>query len=299
MTRFLFAVATIVLVGIVSAFSQDPGRAEISGRVVYDNASLPGVRVSAIGAGKERSVVTNANGRFTIPGLSPGNYQIRLELPGFQTITRAVAITAPGVVSFDFVLEVGCLSEVLEVDLGWVWALEHADAVVVLRILETGGAQRWNLDQSCLIATEHVATVSDVLKLTAPADARPLTIRLLELGDRPSYAAGDEYIALLTWQPTIGRYQPLARPFMFPVHDGRVVWTRSDAPGFIDGMSVEAFLAQLRSALLVREANVERNLMIAPLAQHNGWQPNTRMEPARPGGMKPGRKKPRGSFASR
>jgi hypothetical protein len=127
-----------------------------------------------------------------------------VELPGFQTITRAVAITAPGVVSSRLRPGVRCLSEVLEVDLGWVWALEHADAVVVLRIFETGGAQRWNVDQSCLIATEHVATVSDVLKLTAPADARPLTIRLLELGDRPSYAAGDEYIALLTWQPTIG-----------------------------------------------------------------------------------------------
>ena len=269
MSRFLFTVATIVLVGIVSVFAQDPGRAEISGRVVADNASLPGVRVSAIDAGKERSVITNANGRFTIPGLSPGHYQIRVELPGFQTITRAVAITAPGVVSLDFVLEVGCLNEVLEVDLGWVWALEHADAVVALRIFETGGARRWNLEQSCLIATEHVATVSDVLKLTAPAGAQPLTIRLLELGDRRSYAVGDEYIALLTWQPTIGRYQPLARPFMFPVHDGRVAWTRSDGPGFTDGMSVEAFLAALRSALLVREDHVERNLTIAPLAQHN------------------------------
>ena len=269
MTRFLFAVATTILVGIVSVFAQDPGRAEISGRVVSDNASLPGVRVSAIGAGKERSVITNANGRFTIPGLSPGNYQIRVELPGFQTITRAVAITAPGVVSLDFALEVECLSDVLEVDLGWVWALEHADAVVGLRIFETGGAQRWNLDKSCLIATEHVATVSDVLKLTAPADARPLTIRLLEQGARPSYAAGDEYIALLTWQPTIGRFQPLARSFMFPVRDGRVAWTRSDVPGFTDGMSVEAFLAALRSALLVREAHMERNLTIAPLAQHN------------------------------
>ena len=66
-------------------------------------------------------------------------------------------------------------------------ALEYADAVVVLRVFETGGAQRWNMDQSCLIATEHAATVSDVPKLTAPADARPLTIRLLELGARFSY----------------------------------------------------------------------------------------------------------------
>ena len=269
MTRLLSAVATIVLVGIVSVFAQGPGRAEISGRVVSDNASLPGVRVSAIGAGKERSVITHANGRFTIPGLSPGHYQIRVELPGFQTITRAVAITAPGVVSLDFAMEVGCLSDVLEVDLGWVWALEHADAVVVLRIFETGGAQRWNLEQSCLIATEHVATVTDVLKLTAPADARPLTIRLLEQGSRPSYAAGDEYIALLTWQPTIGRFQPLARSFMFPVHDGRVAWTRSDIPEFTDGMSVEVFLAALRSALLVREAQVVRNLTIASLVQNN------------------------------
>jgi len=268
MTRVLF-VAPIVLIGIISVFAQDPGRADISGRVVSDSASLPGVRVSAIGAGTERSVVTNADGRFTIPGLSPGHYQIRVELPGFQTITRAVAITAPGVISFDFALQIGCLSEVLEVDPGWAWALEHADAVVVLRIFETDGAQRWNLDQSCLIATEHVATVTDVLKLTAPADARPLTIRLLEQGVRPSYAAGDEYIAFLTWRPTIGRFQPLARSFMFPVHDGRVAWTRSDVPGFTNGMSVDAFSAALRSALLIREAPVERNLTITPVVQNN------------------------------
>jgi hypothetical protein len=251
MTRLLFTVATIALVGIVSLFAQDPGRAEISGRVISDNASLPGVRVTAISADQERSVATDANGRFAIRGLSPGNYQIRVELPGFQTITRPVAITAPGVVSFDFVMELGCLSEVLEVDPGWVWALEHAEAIVVLRIFETGGAQRRNLDQSCVIATEHVATVSDVLKLTAPADSRPPTIRLLELGARPSYAAGDEYVALLTWQPAIGRFQPLARSFMFPIRDGRVAWTRTDAPGFTDGMSVEAFVAALRSTVRV------------------------------------------------
>ena len=253
MTRLVFSVATIVVVGIVLLFAQDPGRAEISGRVTFDNASLPGVRVSASGGGQERSAVTNANGRFTIPGLSPGHYQIRMELPGFQTITRAVAITAPGVVSFDVVMEAECLSEVLEVDQGWVWALEHAEAVVVLRILETGRAQRWNVDRSCFIATEHVATVSDVLKLTAPADARPLTIRLLERGDRPSYEAGNEYIALLTWHPAIGRFQPLGRSFMFPVRNGRVAWTRSDAAGFTDGMSVEAFLAALRSTVRVPE----------------------------------------------
>ena len=46
---------------------------------------------------------------------------------------------------------------------------------------------------------------------------------------------------------------------MFPVHDGRVAWTRSDAPGLTNGMSVEAFLAALRLALRVREAPVERN----------------------------------------
>src|SRR5262245_44246197 len=253
MKRLLFTIATIVLVGIVSLFAQDPGRAEISGRVTSDNASLPGVRVRAIGARNERNVVTDANGRFTIPGLAPGNYQIRVELQGFQTITRAVAITAPGVVSLDFVMELECLSEVLEVDRGWVWALEHAEAVVVLRIFETGSAQRWNVDQSCLIATEHVATVSDVVKLTAPADARPLTIRFLDQGARPAYVAGNEYVALLTWQPAIGRFQPLGRSFMFPVHDGRVAWTRTDAPGFTDGMSVEAFLAALRSR--VREVH--------------------------------------------
>ena len=248
MTRLVFAVTTMVLVGAAFVFAQDAGRAEISGSVVGDDAALPGVRVSAIGAGTERSVISDAYGRFTLPSLSPGTYRISAELPGFQTVTRAVSITAPGVLHLDFVLEVGCLSEVLYVDPGWAWALEHADAVVHLRISETIGPRRWKLDQSCLVGTEHVATVGDVLKLMDP-DSRPSTIRLLEPGPSPSYAAGDEYIALLTWHPNIGKFQPLAGPlFMFPVRDGRVAWTRRDVPGLTDGMSVDAFLGVLRSS---------------------------------------------------
>ena len=267
--RFIFAVTTIVLVGVVFVFAQDAGRAEISGRVVSDDVALPGVRVSAIGAGRERRVISDAYGRFTFPTLSPGNYRISAELPGFQTVTRAVAITAPGVLHLDFVLEVSCLSEVLYVDPGWAWALEHADAVIHLRISDTIGPGRWKLDQSCLVGTEHVATVDDVLKLM-DSDSRPSTIRLLEPVPSPSYAAGDEYIALLTRHSNIGKFQALTGPlFMFPVRDGRVVWTRRDVPGLTDGMSVDAFLEVLRSALLVRGADVDQEPKIAPHAQLN------------------------------
>jgi hypothetical protein len=268
MTRFILAVGALVVVGVISVSTQNAGRAAISGRVVSDNTPLPGVRVSALGAGTERSVISDANGRFTVPALLPGNYQIRVELPGFQTITRALAITAPGVVNLDFVLQLGCLSEVDYVDLGLSWALQHADAVVDLRISETVGTQRWNVERSCLIATEHVATVGEILKMTRPADVQPSTIRLLEPGTRTSYAAGDEYVALLVWHPNIARFQTFAgSSFMFPVRDGRVSWSRSDVPGLTDGMSVEAFLAALRSALLVRGADVEQDLTIAPPAQ--------------------------------
>src|SRR5207248_588746 len=138
----------------------------------------------------------------------------------------------------------------LYVDDGFRLSLQHADAVAEVRISETAGVHRWDVNQGCLIATEYVATVGNVAKWTRPAGGSPRTIRLLEIGPETRYRAGEEYVAWLYWQPSIARFQTLmGGMYMVPVRNGRVVWPRHDVPELTDGMRVEAFLAALRSVV--------------------------------------------------
>jgi hypothetical protein len=248
-----FRVSTTAFVSAASPVEQNADRASIAGRVIGPDASgFPGVHVSATGAGLERSTITDIDGRFTLAGLLPGRYQVSVQLPGFQTISREVPLTSAGVVDLEFELQLDCLgrsSEPLFVDHGFTRALQLADAVIDVRISESVGLQRWDLRESCFIATEYVVSVGETAKWKRPDGTRPTSVRLLNIGPTAHYTPSEEYIALLIWQPGLARFQTLAgSSFMFPVRNGRVVWLRRDVPQLKDGMTVGAFLAALRSA---------------------------------------------------
>jgi hypothetical protein len=49
-----------------------------------------------------------------------------------------------------------------------------------------------------------------------------------------SYAPDQEYVALLRWEADAKTYRPVAPFFMFPVPQGRVIWTRTDVPALKD-----------------------------------------------------------------
>ena len=60
------------------------------GQVVgNDGAALPGVTVTLTGVGAPQVTVTDGQGRFRFPNLSPGNYTVKAELAGYGTATRA------------------------------------------------------------------------------------------------------------------------------------------------------------------------------------------------------------------
>lgn len=87
----LFAVLLILLVPSLAPAVAAQTAGTIAG-VVTDGsgAVLPGVSVTArnTGTGLVRSVVTSEGGRYTIPSLQPGTYEVRAELPGFQPHVR-------------------------------------------------------------------------------------------------------------------------------------------------------------------------------------------------------------------
>src|SRR5260370_34190477 len=53
-------------------------------------AGVPGVQVTAINTqtGAQRASVTGGDGRYQLPGLPPGIYELRVEKEGFNTIIQ-------------------------------------------------------------------------------------------------------------------------------------------------------------------------------------------------------------------
>ena len=111
-------VATCLIGASGPAFAQG-GIAEINGVVLdQSQAVLPGVTVVVTNAGTsaERTVVTGPDGRFIVPTLTPGVYNVSVELAGFQPQTRDnVDLRVGQEVTLSFALAVGGLAENLTV----------------------------------------------------------------------------------------------------------------------------------------------------------------------------------------
>jgi hypothetical protein len=78
---------------------------------------LPGVAVTATSAstGAARTTVTNAEGRFTITNLGPGEYRLRIELSGFAPADRQVTLGVGDTKPVHVALNVAGLSEAVTV----------------------------------------------------------------------------------------------------------------------------------------------------------------------------------------
>src|ERR1700722_19620524 len=66
--------------------------AAINGRVVDPGAAgVPNatVTITNLGTGVPRDSVTNAEGLYTVPALTPGNYGVKVQVQGFETAERA------------------------------------------------------------------------------------------------------------------------------------------------------------------------------------------------------------------
>src|SRR5262250_409007 len=88
--RRLSFVAALLLLSVsfsAPAFAQST-YATVTGTVEdTSRALLPGVTVTATNnaTGVATTSVTNESGAYNVPGLLPGTYTVKAELPGFQT----------------------------------------------------------------------------------------------------------------------------------------------------------------------------------------------------------------------
>jgi hypothetical protein len=90
---------------------------KIEGRIVdADSLPVPGVTVTTYGPQGEKIAITDTDGRFTVPFLTPGPYRLRAEIQNFKAIVRNdLAVSLGQTLDLEFQLEVGEVSETITV----------------------------------------------------------------------------------------------------------------------------------------------------------------------------------------
>ncbi len=117
--RNRFAEIGVLMLCIIAAAAggayAQAGSAEVRGSLVDSGGGvLPGVTVTATeqNTGLRRLVVSDGQGRFVIPTLPPGTYNVRVELPSFQAQVRERLVLSVGQeISLDFTMSLAALSE--------------------------------------------------------------------------------------------------------------------------------------------------------------------------------------------
>jgi outer membrane receptor protein involved in Fe transport len=113
----LLLMALVALLASPAASGQTT-TATLSG-VIRDatGAVLPDARIGVtnINTGATRETATNGVGRYNLTNLGPGQYEVRAERDGFRATQSNVTLTIGGAAILDLTLQIGNMSEVVEV----------------------------------------------------------------------------------------------------------------------------------------------------------------------------------------
>jgi TonB-linked SusC/RagA family outer membrane protein len=104
----LFVAALLLAVATSPGLAQNPGA--IQGRVVEAGTQqpLPNTQVTLVGT--TRTMLTNPNGEFLMPGVPAGTHRIRVEYLGFSTIEQTVRVEPERTTRLDFALQPDAIS---------------------------------------------------------------------------------------------------------------------------------------------------------------------------------------------
>ncbi len=116
LTRLTFAF--VFVLGALTASSPAQTTSTITG-VIEDQAGavVPGVKVTAklIETGQQRNAVTDNTGRFTLPEMRVGSYEVRAERDGFRPVVRkSIALPLGETIVLNLTVEVSSVAERVE-----------------------------------------------------------------------------------------------------------------------------------------------------------------------------------------
>jgi TonB-linked SusC/RagA family outer membrane protein len=157
-TTLSAVLAIALLAGLASTGRAQQQQGTITGSVIDRIAGtpLPGVKVSLLKT--NRSALTNQEGRYVLPGVPAGTYQVQASIIGYGAATNTAAVTAGGSETVDFALRPAAVS---------------LDVITVTgpageqRSREAGNAVT-NIDLPKEIENQTVATFADAISGRAP-----------------------------------------------------------------------------------------------------------------------------------
>jgi hypothetical protein len=115
-TRSIVKQPGSAMIDLKMEYSRGPfnGLAEIVGSVVdQSGAGVRGasVRIREVATAKTRAATANAAGQFSLAGLPPGDYELRLSSPGFNSVSRRFTLKARDRAVLSATLNVGTVAE--------------------------------------------------------------------------------------------------------------------------------------------------------------------------------------------
>ncbi|WP_396625461.1 TonB-dependent receptor domain-containing protein [Luteitalea sp.] len=117
-----WVLALVCVIGLSAPLAAQDPRGAIAGKVLDSSGgALPGTTVAVTNAatGTVNTAVTDEQGRYSIPFISVGRYDIVVELTGFKRVEqKAVEVRIGDRIELDFTLEVGGLEETITVSGG-------------------------------------------------------------------------------------------------------------------------------------------------------------------------------------
>ncbi|MDQ3211200.1 MAG: TonB-dependent receptor [Acidobacteriota bacterium] len=111
-------IPALICLAPAGSFAQGQQSGTLSGRVSSaDRLPLPGVTVVVTSAALQgrRTVLTDVNGVYSLPGLPPGRYVVRFELQGMASVERGADVPLGNMTVLDQQLMVAPVSEFVDV----------------------------------------------------------------------------------------------------------------------------------------------------------------------------------------
>jgi outer membrane receptor protein involved in Fe transport len=108
--------AVLLVFGAALAHAQET-TGSIAGRIVdAQELAIPGATVTVTGPQGSKTVVTDNQGRYSVPFLVPGTYTVHAELQGFKPIDRPnIQVQLSQTTTLPLTMQIGTLSETVQV----------------------------------------------------------------------------------------------------------------------------------------------------------------------------------------
>ena len=117
--RFLVPSVALLFIALGPYVQAQSTNATLVGVVADQSKALIAearVAATSVNTGIEYDASTDPSGTYNLPNLPPGSYQLKVEKSGFKTLIRPdVTLNVQDVVSLNFVMQIGSMSETIRV----------------------------------------------------------------------------------------------------------------------------------------------------------------------------------------